>query len=159
MKHLWKKQDLTVALLCLHTSVSICFSFFTSSTYTFYLNTTNVLKSTFQKCTFKIHKMNIPVEPGHKLRNGLFPEPQKLPCFFLSLPLFQVYNTRHQIFPVFETVGNWKHSMYCIEYIRYVLFQVWLLLLNVMFVSCIHIVDILYLLYEYPQFDHPAAEI
>lgn len=28
-----------------------------------------------------------------------------------------------------------------------------------MFVSCIHIVDILYLLYEYPQFDHPAAEI
>lgn len=49
--------------------------------------------------------------------------------------------------------------MYSIQYICYVLFYVWLLLLSIMFVSSIHIVDILYLLYEYPHFDHPAAEI
>ena len=49
--------------------------------------------------------------------------------------------------------------MYSTEYILYVLFYVWLLWLSVMFASCIHIVDIFYLLYEHPQFDHPATEV
>lgn len=49
--------------------------------------------------------------------------------------------------------------MYSIQYICYVLFYVWLLLLSIMFVSSIHTVDILYLLYEHPHFDHPATEI
>lgn len=30
---------------------------------------------------------------------------------------------------------------------------------SALFASCIHIVDILHLLYEHPQFDHPATEV
>lgn len=56
--------------------------------------------------SLKFHKMNIPVEPVCKLRNGIFPEPQR--CFFESRPLLQAYIPSIRFF---WTVRNWKHTL------------------------------------------------